>query len=36
MPEDRKRRVREIVPLIHRDQDAIFGESLPLGIILRG
>ena len=36
MPEDRKRRVREIVPLAHQDQDTMFGESLPLGIILRG
>jgi hypothetical protein len=35
MPEDRKRPVREIVPLAYQDQDAIFGESLPLGIILR-
>ncbi len=35
MPENRKRRVREIVPLAHRDQDAMFGESLPQGIILR-
>ena len=36
MPENRKRRVREIVPLAHQDQDAMFGESLPQGIILRG
>ena len=35
MPEERKRRVREIVPLAHQDQDAMFGESLPQGIILR-
>ncbi len=35
MPEDRKRRVREIVPLAYQDQDAMFGESLPQGIILR-
>ena len=35
MPENRRRRVREIVPLAHQDQDAMFGESLPLGIILR-
>jgi molecular chaperone DnaK (HSP70) len=35
LPEDRKRRVREIVPLAHQDQDAMFGESLPQGIILR-
>ena len=36
MPEDRKRRVREIVPLAYQDRDAMFGESLPQGIILRG
>ena len=36
MPEDRKQRVREIVPLAHQDRDAMFGESLPQGIILRG
>jgi hypothetical protein len=36
MPEDRQRRVREIVPLAYQDQDALFGESLPQGIILRG
>jgi hypothetical protein len=35
MPENRMRRVREIVALAHQDQDAIFGESLPQGIILR-
>jgi len=34
MPDVRKRRVREIVPLAHQDQDAMFGESLPQGIIL--
>jgi hypothetical protein len=36
MPEDRKQRVREIVPLAYQDRDAMFGESLPQGIILRG
>ena len=36
MPVERQRRVREIVPLAHQDQDAMFGESLPQGIILRG
>ena len=35
MPEERQRRVREVVPLAYQDQDAIFGESLPQGIILR-
>jgi len=35
MPQERKRRLREIVPLAYQDQDAIFGESLPQGIILR-
>lgn len=35
MPQNRQRRVREIVPLAHQDQDAMFGESLPQGIILR-
>jgi hypothetical protein len=35
MPEDLKRRVRENVPLAHQDQDVMFGESLPQGIILR-
>ena len=35
MPQDRKRRVREIVPLAYQDRNAMFGESLPLGIILR-
>jgi hypothetical protein len=35
MSEDRKRRVREIVPLAYQDQNAMFGESLPQGIILR-
>ena len=35
MPQDRKRRVREIVPLAYQDRDAMFGESLPQGIILR-
>jgi molecular chaperone DnaK (HSP70) len=35
MPQDRKRRVREIVPLAYQDQSAIFGESLPQGIVLR-
>ncbi len=35
MPQERKRRVREIVPLADQDQDAMFGESLPQGIILR-
>ncbi len=35
MPEDRQRPVRNIVPLAHHDQDAMFGESLPQGIILR-
>jgi hypothetical protein len=35
MPEDWKRRVRNIVPLAHQDQDAAFGESLPQGIILQ-
>ena len=34
--EEHQRRVREIVPLAHQDQDAMFGESLPQGIILRG
>ena len=29
------RRVKEIMPLASQDQDAIFGESLPQGIILR-
>ena len=29
MPQDRKRLVREIVPLARQDQNAIFGESLP-------
>jgi hypothetical protein len=36
MPEERQRRVREVVPLAHQDRDAMFGESLPQGIILRG
>jgi hypothetical protein len=36
MPEARQQRVREIVPLAHQDRDAMFGESLPQGIILRG
>ncbi len=36
MSEEHQRRVREIVPLAHQDQDAMFGESLPQGIILRG
>jgi hypothetical protein len=27
--------VREIVPLAYQDRDAMFGESLPQGIILR-
>jgi len=36
MPEDRQRRVREIVPLAYQDRDAMFGEALPQGIILRG
>jgi molecular chaperone DnaK (HSP70) len=35
MSEDRQRRVREIVSLANQDQDAMFGESLPQGIILR-
>ena len=35
IPEDRQRQVLEIVPLAHQDQDAMFGESLPQGIILR-
>ena len=35
MPEGRQRRVREVAPLAHQDQDAMFGESLPQGIILR-
>ena len=35
MPPDRKRPVQEIVPLAHQDRDAMFGESLPQGIILR-
>jgi hypothetical protein len=33
--EDSKRRVMEIIPSARNDQMAIFGESLPLGIILR-
>jgi len=36
MPEDRQRRVREFVPLAYQDRDAMFGEALPQGIILRG
>ena len=36
MPEERKRRVRLIVPLAHQDRDAMFGESLPQRIVLRG
>ena len=35
MSEDWQRRVREIVPLANQDQDVMFGESLPQGIILR-
>ena len=35
MPPERMRPVREITPLAHQDQDAMFGESLPQGIILR-
>jgi hypothetical protein len=35
MSVERQRRVREVVPLAHQDQDAMFGESLPQGIILR-
>jgi hypothetical protein len=36
MPEERQRRVRDVVPLANQDRDAMFGESLPQGIILRG
>jgi hypothetical protein len=35
LADDVKRPVSEIVPLKARDQNAMFGESLPLGIILR-
>ncbi|MEX1330355.1 MAG: Hsp70 family protein [Desulfobacterales bacterium] len=35
MPEERQRRVREVVPLAYQDQDVMFGESLPQGIIMR-
>jgi hypothetical protein len=35
LADDVKRPVSEIVPLKARDQDAMFGESLPQGIILR-
>lgn len=35
MSENRRQRVRDIVPLAHQEQDAMFGESLPQGIILR-
>jgi len=35
LADDMKRRVREIMPLAAHDQNAIFGESLPQGIILR-
>lgn len=35
LADDVKRPVSEIVPLEARDQNAMFGESLPLGIILR-
>jgi molecular chaperone DnaK (HSP70) len=35
LSDDMKHRVREILPLAPKDQNAIFGESLPQGIILR-
>ncbi|MGA8282505.1 MAG: hypothetical protein WB853_16540, partial [Desulfobacterales bacterium] len=35
LTEDLKRRVMEIAPPARNDQTAMFGESLPLGIILR-
>ncbi len=35
LADDVKRPVSEIVPLEARDQNAMFGESLPQGIILR-
>ena len=33
--DDMQRPVREIIPLAAQDKDAMFGESLPQGIILR-
>jgi hypothetical protein len=35
LTEELKRRVMEITPPARNDQTAMFGESLPLGIILR-
>ena len=35
LADDMQRRVREIMPLAAQDQNAMFGESLPQGIILR-
>ncbi len=35
LADDMQRPVREIVPLAAQDQDAMFGEALPQGIILR-
>ena len=35
LADDMIRCVREILPLAPQEQNAIFGESLPLGIILR-
>ncbi|MCP4623442.1 MAG: Hsp70 family protein [bacterium] len=35
LADDMKHRVREILPLAPKDQNAIFGESLPQGIILK-
>ena len=35
LADDMKCRVREIMPLALQDQNAMFGESLPQGIILR-
>ena len=35
LADDMKRSVREILPLAPQDQNAMFGESLPQGIILR-
>ena len=35
LADDMKHRVTEIMPLAVQDQNAMFGESLPQGIILR-
>ena len=35
LAEDMKSRVRKVLPLASKDQNAMFGESLPQGIILR-